>query len=142
VGAALTEGFQVTRHLLLPPNPPLAHQEAAPLVSDKFLNFAYTGRRKFATAAAGLLVCIVAYHVVFGANGLTAYEAKRHENKQLAQQIESLKSENAQLAEHNARLQTDRGAIEESIRTQLHFTKPDEVVLTVPDAPASPAAAK
>jgi cell division protein FtsB len=128
--------------LLLPPNPPNPQPEEPSLMRDRVLKFAYTGRRKFATAAAGFLVCVVAYHVVFGADGLTAYEAKRHQSIQLAEQIESLKLENAQLADHNTRLQNDKGAIEESIRTQLHFTKPDEVVLTVPDVAAKPAPAK
>ena len=96
-------------------------------------------RRKFATAAAGGLVCVLAWHVVFGANGFSSYEAKRQQTKQLAAQIETLQQENSKLADHNARLKNDKGAIEESIRKQLHFAKPDEVIVTVQDAPAQPA---
>lgn len=107
---------------------------------ERVVNFAYAGRRKFATGAAGALVCVLAWHVVFGANGFSAYEAKRQETMQLAAQIESFEKENAKLEQHNARLQTDKGVIEESIRTQLHFAKPDEVIVTVPEMPAAPAA--
>jgi cell division protein FtsB len=128
--------------LLLPPNPPASQTELPPGIQARLLKFAYTGRRKFATAAAGFLVCVVAYHVVFGANGLTAFAAKRHKTANLAVQIEELKQENAKLAEQNARLQNNRSAIEESIRTHLHFAKPDEVILTLPDAPATPPPAK
>lgn len=122
--------------MLLSSNPTAPPPEAPLGWRDRALKFAYTGRRKVATVAAGFLVLVVAYHVVFGANGLTAYEAKRHETVELAKQIEALKAENAKLAIHNDRLQHDRGAIEESIRTHLHYAKPDEVILTVPAAPA------
>ena len=106
---------------------------------EKLVQSIYSQRRKFATAAAGGLVCVLAWHVVFGANGFSSYEAKRQQTKQLAVQIETLQQENSKLADHNARLKNDKGAIEESIRKQLHFAKPDEVIVTVQDAPAQPA---
>jgi cell division protein FtsB len=112
-------------------------QPEGPLgLREKLVQSVYAERRKFATAAAAALVCVLAYHVVFGANGFSAYEAKRHENAQLAVQVEQLKQENDKLEQHNARLQSDKGVIEESIRTQLHFAKPDEVIVTVPEMPA------
>ena len=37
----------------------------------------YTTRRKVATCGMLLLVVMLAYHVVFGANGMVAYQHKR-----------------------------------------------------------------
>jgi cell division protein FtsB len=121
---------------------PLAHpepNETPATLHDQVLKVLQGGRRKFATVAAGGLVCLVAFHVVFGANGLTAFEAKRRQNALLTQQINDLKAENEKLAEHNARLQSSDAAIEEAIRRHLHFTRQDEIILSVPEAPAAPA---
>jgi cell division protein FtsB len=129
--------------VLLSANPQTPEAEENLGLRERLVQFAYTGRRKFGTFAVGFLVVVVGYHVVFGANGLTAYEAKRKQTIELAARIEQLKEENAKLSSHNDRLQHDRGSIEESIRTNLHYAKPDEVILTVAPPPApAPAAAK
>ncbi|HUD21743.1 MAG TPA: septum formation initiator family protein [Acidobacteriaceae bacterium] len=89
-------------------------------------------RRKAATAAAAALALAVAYHVVFGANGLTVYQQKRQETQQLKQQMQDLQRENDLLTEHVGRLQSDPNAIEHQAREELHYTRPNEVIYTLP----------
>ncbi|MCU1323978.1 MAG: Septum formation initiator [Acidobacteriaceae bacterium] len=92
--------------------------------------------RKVATVAAGLLAFGLGFHVMFGQNGLTAYEQKRQETKSLERQLQSLKHENELLKGHVDRLQTDPNAIEHQAREELHYTRAGEVIYTLPDAPA------
>jgi cell division protein FtsB len=90
------------------------------------------GRRRVATIAAAVLAFGVAYHVVFGANGLTAYEQKRQQAQLLAQQMQDLQRENDALQGHVERLQNDPDAIEHQAREELHYTRPGEVIYTLP----------
>jgi cell division protein FtsB len=90
------------------------------------------GRRKIATAAAAVLAIGVAYHVVFGANGLTVYEQKRQETHLLNQQMQDLQRENDRLKDHVQRLQNDPNAIEQQAREELRYTRPGEIIYTLP----------
>jgi cell division protein FtsB len=54
----------------------------------------YGQRRRFATVAAAVLAVALGYHVVFGQNGLTAYEKKKQDEKALQEQLKSLSEEN------------------------------------------------
>lgn len=90
------------------------------------------GRRKAATAAAAVLAVAVGYHVVFGANGILVFEKKRQETQQLNRQMIELQHENAVLKGHVDRLQSDPNAIEHQAREQLHYTRPGEVIYTLP----------
>ena len=89
-------------------------------------------RRKLATVAAAALALGVAYHVVFGANGLTVYEQKRHETQLLGQQMQELQQENDLLTGRVIRLQSDPNAIEHQAREELHYTRPGEVIYALP----------
>jgi cell division protein FtsB len=93
--------------------------------------------RKVATVAAAVLAVGLGYHVMFGQNGLTAYEQKRVEARTLEQQLKSLALENEQLKGHVDRLQSDPNAIEHQAREELHYTRPGEVIYTLPDTPAA-----
>ncbi len=95
----------------------------------------YEDRRLFATIAAAVLALGVGYHVVFGQNGLTAYEKKKEDAKALAQQLDMLQQENDALKGHVERLQNDPGAIEHQAREELHYTRPGEVIVTLPPEP-------
>jgi cell division protein FtsB len=90
------------------------------------------GRRKAATVAAAVLALGVGYHVIFGANGLTVYEQKRQENHLLSLQMQDLQRENELLKGHVDRLQSDPNAIEHQAREELHYTRPGEVIYTLP----------
>lgn len=92
----------------------------------------FTWRRKAATVVAGLLALIMAYGVVFGHNGLTAFEKKRQEEQTLRQQMDQLQRENGRLRGHVDRLQNDPSAIEHQAREELHYTRSGEVIYTLP----------
>jgi cell division protein FtsB len=98
---------------------------------------AQTGWRKVATVAAAGLAIAVGYHVVFGQNGLTAYQQKNRDTRMLDGQLKSLQRENELLKGHVERLQNDPNAIEHQAREELHYTRPGEVIYTLPAAPAS-----
>jgi cell division protein FtsB len=92
----------------------------------------YRLRRQLATAAIGVLLCVVGYHAVFGANGLIVYQQKRKEYVQLQQQIQSLQQQNAAMEQQIKALKTDPKTIEKEARERLHYARPGEVVYTVP----------
>jgi cell division protein FtsB len=89
-------------------------------------------RRRIATGSVTLLAIFMGYHVVFGHNGLTAYQRKRETERDLQQQLQALDRENLRLREHVERLQSDPGAIEHQAREELHYTRSGEVIYTLP----------
>lgn len=93
------------------------------------------GWRRVATAVATVLAVSMAYHVVFGQNGLTAYQQKRQDSRMLTVQSGLLTRENDLLKGHIARLQSDPSAIEHQAREELHYTRPGEVIYTLPASP-------
>ncbi len=98
--------------------------------------FAYRMRRRIATAAAIVLAVFLGYHVIFGHNGVTAYQQKRVEDKELQKQIQQLQDENGRMKDHVDHLQNDPDAIEHEARERLHYTRPGEVIYTLNDKPA------
>jgi cell division protein FtsB len=90
------------------------------------------GRRRALTAAAAVLAVGVGYHVVSGPDGLTAYEQKQHQTQQLNREMQDLQRENDLLKGHVDRLQSDPNAIEHEAREQLRYTRPGEVIYTLP----------
>lgn len=94
-------------------------------------------RRRLGTALGAVLVIVMGYYVVVGQNGVTAYHMKKVENRNLAQQIEQLKAENAALKAHVDRLQNDPDAIEHEAREKLHYSRPGEVIYTLNDPPSA-----
>jgi cell division protein FtsB len=90
------------------------------------------GWRKVATGAAALLALAMGYHVIFGQNGITAYQQKRQDAQSLDRQLHSLQKENDLLKGHVDRLQSDPNAIEHQAREELHYTRPGEVIYTLP----------
>lgn len=115
-------------------------KESAQKWAGKF----YSARRKLATAAVALLAMVMAYHVIFGVNGLLAYQGKREESKDLQKQIESLQQQKDGLEQQIKALKNDPKAIEKEAREQLRYVRPGEKVFTLPaPAPgASPGANK
>ena len=87
-------------------------------------------RRILATLCIGLLACLIGYKVVFGANGMKVWQAKRAEVQQLEEEIGRKKTEQEQLERHVQALQRgDPSVIEKEAREQLGYVKPGEVVL-------------
>lgn len=95
------------------------------------------GWRKIATGAAAVLALAMAYHVIFGQNGLTVYQQKRQETQMLTKRLQSLQNENDLMKSHVNRLENDPNAIEHQAREELHYTRPGEVIYTLPPDPSS-----
>ncbi len=78
---------------------------------------------------------LLTWHVVNGKNGLSVWQQKRAEDRQLQKEIKDLQQENARLREHVERLKSDPDAIEHEAREKLHYAKPGEVIYTLPPEP-------
>ncbi len=98
---------------------------------------AYEQRRRGATIGAAVLAIGMGFHVILGQNGITAYEQKRHDARVLQEQLKRLQDENQRLQGHVERLQGDPGAIEHQAREELHYTRPGEVIITLPNEAAA-----
>jgi len=97
----------------------------------------HVGWRKVATGAAALLALAMGYHVIFGQNGLTVYQQKRQDAQSLDRQLHNLQREKEALKGHVERLQSDPNAIEHQAREELHYTRPGEVIYTLPASTSS-----
>jgi cell division protein FtsB len=97
-----------------------------------FENRIYESRHKVATVAVVVLMAVLGYHVIFGANGLLMYGKKRQESTGLATQIQSLHQENAALEQQIKALKSDPKTIEKEAREHLRYARPGEVIYTLP----------
>ena len=87
-------------------------------------------RRVLATLCIGLLAVLIGYKVVFGANGMKVWQAKRAEVQILQQDINRAQAEREDLQRHVQALQRgEPSVIEKEAREQLGYVKPGEVVL-------------
>ena len=111
----------------------VTHQAAALL---------FRSRGRVATVILLTLSLVIGYFVIFDHDGLAAYEQKKHQAQELQQQIQNLQQENQRMAAHNQRLKSDPDAIEHAARQQLHYTRPGEVIYTLPEAPHADASAQ
>ena len=91
-----------------------------------------SNRRRIGTVAAVRVALFLAWHVVYGRNGLNSWQQKRAEDIALAQEIEQLTAENARLSQHVDRLKSDPGAIEHEARERLHYARPNEIIYALP----------
>jgi len=93
-------------------------------------------------AGLGVVLCLSAYYVVFSANGLMVYREKRQESQELDRQIKVLQQQNTAAEQEIKALKNDPKTIEKEARERLHYTRPGEVVYSLPTAPATPSPAK
>ena len=93
----------------------------------------YRMRRRFATAAVAALACLLAYHVVFGANGMMVYQHKRGEYRALDRQVHELANENQRIEQQIRALKSDPAAIEREAREQLRYARRGEKVYLLND---------
>jgi cell division protein FtsB len=107
-------------------------QKRSPAAMKQWLEQAHLGWRKVVTGFAAVFAVAMGYHVIFGQNGLTAYQQKRLDSHSLELQLHSLQHENELLKGHVDRLQNDPNAIEHQAREELHYTRPGEVIYTLP----------
>lgn len=98
--------------------------------------------RPAGTAVAVGLALLLTWHVINGKHGLSVWQQKRVEDRQLQMEINDLELENAQIRNHTERLKSDPEAIEREAREKLHYAKPGEVIYALPaQAQAQPTSA-
>jgi cell division protein FtsB len=115
---------------------------AAPLsMRKRVLDWAVRAWRPAGTLVAVGLALLLGWHVVNGRHGLSVWQQKRFEDRQLRQEIQGLEQENAHLRDHIERLKSDPNAIEHEAREKLHYARPGEVIYTLP-APPPPSQAQ
>lgn len=97
----------------------------------------YRMRHKLAAAGIGVLLCVVGYYAVFGANGLVDYQQKRRESRELDRQIKALQQQNGGMEQEIKALKTDPKTIEKEARERLRYARPGEVVYTLSPPPVA-----
>jgi cell division protein FtsB len=117
--------------------------QTAPMPA-RALDWTMRAWRPAGTGVAIALALLLTWHVVNGKNGVTVWQKKRVEDKQLRREIDDLERENARLRERIGKLTNSPDAIEHEAREKLHYAKPGEVIYALPDPPQSqqPAATK
>lgn len=81
------------------------------------------------------LALLVTWHVISGRHGLSVWNQKRVEDKQLRKEIDSLEQENTRLRQRIEKLKSDPHAIEREAREKLHYAKQGEVIYALPAEP-------
>ena len=103
--------------------------------SDRLVEWLSRVWRPVGTAVAVGLALLLTWHVVSGKHGLSVWQQKRVEDKQLRKEIDDLEQENARLRSRIERLKSDPHAIEREARDKLHYAKPGEVIVALPPEP-------
>jgi cell division protein FtsB len=109
---------------------------------DRASSFFSRSGRRVATAVAIVIAVSLGYHVIFGVNGLSAYQQKRNQDQTLKKEILQLQQENSRLQDHVQHLQSDPNAIEHEARVILRYAKPGEVIYALNDKPEAKQATK
>jgi cell division protein FtsB len=104
-------------------------------ISQRAFHWMQRAWRPAGTVVAILLALLLTWHVVNGKNGITVWQKKRTEDKQLRREIDDLQKENARLRDRVDRLKNDPDAIEHEAREKLHYAKPGEVIYDLPADP-------
>jgi len=101
-------------------------------VSQRAQNWMRRAWRPAASVVAVSLALLLLWHGFSGKNGLLFWQQKRTEDRQLRKEIGGLQQENARLRQHNERLNSSPDAIGQVARDQLHYAKPNEVIVQLP----------
>lgn len=108
-----------------------------PSFSERAADAAVRAWRPAGSVLAVALAALLMWHVVSGKHGLSVWQQKRVEDKQLRKEIDSLQQENAKLRDQVQKLKSDPHAIEREAREKLHYAKPGEVIYTLPPEPSA-----
>ena len=104
-------------------------------VSERALEWALRVWRPAGSVLAVALALLLTWHVINGKHGLSVWQQKRVEDRQLRKEIDSLQQENTRLRERVEKLKTDPHAIEREAREKLHYAKSGEVIYALPPDP-------
>jgi cell division protein FtsB len=109
--------------------PPEPKQAASPAMPERVLNWASRAWRTAGSVVAVALALLLGWHVVNGRHGLSAWEQKRVEDKQLQKQIDDLQQENSRLRVRVDKLKSDPDEIEHEAREKLRYARQGEVIV-------------
>ena len=101
-------------------------------ISQRALGWMRRAWRPAASVVAVSLALLLLWHGFSGKNGLLVWQQKRSEDRQLRKEIDVLQQENARLRNRNERLNSSPDAIGQVAHEQLHYAKPNEVIVTLP----------
>ena len=104
----------------------------------RITDWLYRMRRNIATAGIVGLAFLLGLHVVFGANGMVAYQKKKAEYRALQKDVDKVQKENEELSQRIEKLKSDPATIEKEARDQLRYARPGEVIYTYPNPPQRP----
>lgn len=110
------------------PAPAAAARRTAPL-HRKALDRARRAWRSVGTVVAVAMALLLGWHVVNGKHGVSMWEQKRIEDKQLQREINNLQQENARLKIRVDKLKSDPDAIEREAREKLRYARQGEVIV-------------
>lgn len=105
---------------------------------EKARAWVYGSRRKLATAGMVALLCLIGYHVVFGANGFLVFHQKHVESQKLDQEIRKLQDDNGRRDQEIKALKSDPEAIVKEARERLHYAREGETIYKLPAPVPSP----
>ena len=108
-----------------------------PAFSEQVADFAVRMWRPAGSILAVGLALLLTWHVISGRHGLSVWQKKRVEDKQLRKEIDSLEQENSRLRQRVERLKSDPDAIEREAREKLHYAKQGEVIYALPAEPVT-----
>jgi len=111
-----------------------AKAESPASLPQRVLHWIGRAWRPATTGIAVILAGLLMWHVFNGDHGLSVCQKKRLEDQQLRKEIQDLEQENARLRQHIDRLKNDPEAIAHEAREKLHYAKPGEVIVTLPEA--------
>lgn len=94
---------------------------------------------KAVSLAAVPVIFWLGWQALYEKDGLSAWQQKRSEEKQLRKENEDLAKDNARLRDHIERLKSDPDAIGIVARGTMHYIKPNEVIITLPPDQKTPA---
>jgi cell division protein FtsB len=115
-------------------------QEAVPRsLTKRTREFVRRVWRPVASVVAVVLAMLILWHGINGKNGVLAWQQKRVEGRELHKEIISLQQENALLSQRIERLKSNPDAIGVVARGTRRYIKPNEVIVTLPPEPNSPA---
>jgi cell division protein FtsB len=107
--------------------------EAVPAAkTERVLNWMRRAWRPAASVVAVSLALLILWQGVNGKNGLRVWLEKRAEDRQLRKENDELTQENAHLRDRVERLKSNPDAISQVAREQMHYAKPNEVIIQLP----------
>jgi cell division protein FtsL len=87
----------------------------------------------------GLALFALFVHDIFGPHGFIAMRRTQNEIEQIREQIGKLNDENKSLAQQVNSLKSDPKSIERIAREEMGLARPGEMIFRLPEAPKTPA---